>query len=254
MGGIELPPIKAGQPDKGGRCSPSRGKSGAIAACARPFFRQIDQAVLTRCQAATFRYSQTMEMFLVMMKKSFALLLLGFAVACSRQELDTAVGPVEEDPVDTSDADAEAAAAEAARRAELERCEREGARERERVRSALAEMVFFDYDEAVLRPDANETLRPKVDLLRDHSGLRIRVEGHADERGTSEYNIALGNERADAVIQYMTAFGLDAGRFSAVSYGEEQPLRMGSNESAWSQNRRAEFVITAGEIETRPCP
>ena len=72
------------------------------------------------------------------------------------------------------------------------------------------------------------------------------MEGHADERGTSEYNIALGDERAESVIQFLTNFGLDDGRFSSVSYGEERPMAQGSNEGAWARNRRVEFVITAG--------
>lgn len=135
---------------------------------------------------------------------------------------------------------------EARRRAEMEAAERERQRRAEAARQTLRETVYFDYDEAVIRSDTETSLRAKLDILRANPGVRLRMEGHADERGTSEYNIALGNERSESVIQFFTGFGLDAGRFGSVSYGEERPAAQGSNESAWAQNRRVEFVITAG--------
>ena len=137
-------------------------------------------------------------------------------------------------------------AEEARRRAAMEEAERERQRAAEMARRTLMETVYFDYDEATIRSDTESSLRAKLDILRDNPGVRLRMEGHADERGTSEYNIALGNERAEAVIQFLTGFGLDSGRFASVSYGEEQPAAQGSNEAAWAQNRRVEFVITAG--------
>ena len=137
-------------------------------------------------------------------------------------------------------------AEEARRRAEMEAAERERQRAAEAARRALTETVYFDYDEATIRSDTESSLRAKLDILRDNPGVQLRMEGHADERGTSEYNIALGNERAEAVIQFLTGFGLDGGRFASVSYGEEQPVAQGSTEAAWAQNRRVEFVITAG--------
>ena len=136
-------------------------------------------------------------------------------------------------------------------RAEQERMEREAARRTESLRQTLREVVYFDYDESSIRSDTQEKLRAKADVLRGNPGVSLRMEGHADERGTSEYNIALGNERAEAVIQTLAGFGLDANRFSSVSYGEERPMAQGSNESAWSRNRRVEFVITAGGDELR---
>ena len=137
-------------------------------------------------------------------------------------------------------------AEEARRRAEMEAAERERQRAAEAARRTLTETVYFDYDEATIRSDTESSLRAKLDILRDNPGVQLRMEGHADERGTSEYNIALGNERAEAVIQFLTGFGLDGGRFASVSYGEEQPVAQGSTEAAWAQNRRVEFVITAG--------
>lgn len=120
------------------------------------------------------------------------------------------------------------------------------------ARATLEEMVFFDYDEAALRPDAERLLRQKAEILRASPAVQIRIEGHADERGSTEYNIALGNERAEAVRQFFVSFGLDASRFAITSYGEERPLAQGSNESAWARNRRAEFVITAGANQINP--
>lgn len=137
-------------------------------------------------------------------------------------------------------------AEEARMRAEREAAERERQRAAEAVRQSLRETVYFDYDEATIRSDTESMLRNKADILRDNPGVQLRMEGHADERGTSEYNIALGNERADAVIQFLAGFGLDAGRFDSVSYGEARPAAQGSTEEAWARNRRVEFVITAG--------
>lgn len=130
---------------------------------------------------------------------------------------------------------AAAAAAEAARRAEIER-----------KRGILTEMVFFDFDMAEIRPDARATLDAKVQILREEPTVRLRIEGHADERGSTEYNMALGLRRAEAVKAYFVNFGLAADRFETISYGEERPLVRESNEAAWARNRRAEFQILSG--------
>ncbi len=114
------------------------------------------------------------------------------------------------------------------------------------ARRTLQQTVYFDYDESTITMATEAALRAKVELLRSNPGVRLRMEGHADERGTSEYNIALGNERAESVIQFLTNFGLSGDRFTSVSYGEEQPAMQGSNEESWALNRRVEFVITAG--------
>lgn len=142
---------------------------------------------------------------------------------------------------------------EAARRAEEER------RAAEARRRAIAEatetlemMIHFDYDMSEIRPDAERILREKVEILRNSPQVRLQIEGHADERGSNEYNLALGNRRAQAVVDFFTNFGLDGARFSIISYGEEQPLVAASNEDAWAQNRRAEFNITAGRDSINP--
>jgi peptidoglycan-associated lipoprotein len=118
--------------------------------------------------------------------------------------------------------------------------------EMRRLRAVLEQLVYFDYDEATIRMDAQESLAAKVPHLRQNPGIRIRIEGHADERGSVEYNLALGMRRANAVRDYLLGFGLDASRFETQSFGEDRPLAQGSNESAWSQNRRAEFRVTTG--------
>ena len=150
------------------------------------------------------------------------------------------------------------AAAEAARRAEAERLAAERAAEAERqrqiraARATLEEMVFFDYDMSEIRDDAEATLREKVDILRASPQVQIRIEGHADDRGSTEYNMALGNRRAEAVRQFLVGFGLAENRFEIVSFGEGRPLEQGATESAWARNRRGQFVITAGANAINP--
>lgn len=116
--------------------------------------------------------------------------------------------------------------------------------ERDRVMTVLAERVHFDFDKSDIRPDAEEVLQRKVTVLREYPGVELRLEGHCDERGSNEYNLALGQRRAEAVKRYLVSYGLSAGRFATISYGEERPLDRGSNEEAWATNRRAEFTIT----------
>jgi peptidoglycan-associated lipoprotein len=150
------------------------------------------------------------------------------------------------------------AAAEAARRAEAERVRAERAAEAERqrlireARSVLEEMVFFDYDVSDIRDDAAADLRAKVDILRASPQVQLRIEGHADERGSTEYNMALGNRRAEAVRQFLTGFGLAENRFEIVSFGEGRPLQQGATEASWARNRRGQFVITAGANAINP--
>ncbi|MCH1570143.1 MAG: OmpA family protein [Longimicrobiales bacterium] len=150
------------------------------------------------------------------------------------------------------------AAAEAERRAEAQRLAAERAAEAERQRAAraaratLEEMVFFDYDMSEIRDDAQASLRAKVDILRASPQVQIRIEGHADERGSTEYNMALGNRRAEAIRQFLAGFGLAENRFEIVSFGEGRPLQQGSTESDWARNRRGQFVITAGANAINP--
>ena len=133
------------------------------------------------------------------------------------------------------------AAEEARRREEAER-ERAGAA----IRTELMEMVFFDYDAATIRDDAKSVLDRKVAILRNNPQVTLRIEGHADERGSVEYNLALSLRRANAIRDYLSNFQLDANRFEVVPLGEERPLSSGTSESDYARNRRGEFVIVAG--------
>lgn len=104
------------------------------------------------------------------------------------------------------------------------------------------EDVFFDYDRANLREEARSVLNQNGKVLNENSDATLLLEGHCDERGTVEYNLALGERRANAVKNYLVQYGVDSGRLSTISYGEERAFAEGHDESAWSQNRRVHFV------------
>ncbi len=114
------------------------------------------------------------------------------------------------------------------------------------VTNAMTERILFDFDRSDLRTDARSTLDRKVAFFQANPSMRIRVSGHADERGSDEYNLALGQRRASSAKAYLVQQGIDAGRIDIVSYGEERPVCTESNESCWQQNRRDEFEIIAG--------
>jgi len=114
------------------------------------------------------------------------------------------------------------------------------------VKTILATMIHFDYDKAIIRGGDASVLDQKVAILQANPGLRIRISGHCDERGSDEYNLALGNRRATAAKQYVVSHGIDGSRIETVSYGEERPLASGHDEDAWAQNRRDEFEILGG--------
>ena len=103
--------------------------------------------------------------------------------------------------------------------------------------------VFFDLDSYTLRDDARGALDANAKLLRDNAGTKIVIEGHCDERGTVEYNQALGERRAQAARDYLTRAGIDEGRMQIVSYGKERPFDPGHDEAAWAKNRRAHFAL-----------
>jgi peptidoglycan-associated lipoprotein len=116
----------------------------------------------------------------------------------------------------------------------------------ERARNTLLATIYFDYDADDIRGDAKAALDAKLPILRANSAVSIRIAGHADERGSDQYNDALGQRRAASARRYLSDNGIDASRIAIVSYGEQRPAMSGSDESAWSLNRRAEFEITAG--------
>ena len=116
----------------------------------------------------------------------------------------------------------------------------------EAMRTLVGTMIHFEYDQATIRPDDAGVLDQKVAILQANPNLRIRISGHCDERGSDEYNLALGNRRATSAKQYLVSHDIDAGRIETVSYGEERPLAPGHDDNAWAQNRRGEFEIIAG--------
>ncbi len=179
------------------------------------------------------------------------LILVAFLVAsvpltaCRREQPPPPPPPAEEttsEPAPQEDRDDD----------EARRAAEERARAVAEARGALEQRVHFDYDESTIRPDTERILLEKVEILQASPDVRLRIEGHCDERGSVEYNLALGNRRAEAVRQFLVNYGIDESRLETVSYGQERPLVAESNESAWAQNRRAEFIVTAGGDQINP--
>ncbi|MEX0912469.1 MAG: OmpA family protein [Gemmatimonadota bacterium] len=187
------------------------------------------------------------------LRLAVALALVVFAIAgCSRNTPEAAPAPV----ASNNDADAAAraradsiAAAELARRQAEERALQQ---QMARAQEILSSVVLFAYDSDELDPEAEERLRTKAAILRANPTLELRVEGHADERGSTEYNLALGQRRAESIRSFLAGYGITENRLATISYGKERPTVMGSSESAWRQNRRGEFAVTAGEISAIP--
>lgn len=109
--------------------------------------------------------------------------------------------------------------------------------------SMLLRDIHFDYDDSSLRPDAEDVLNANAGVLLDNMWVNVTIEGHCDERGTVEYNLALGERRALSAKRYLVSYGIDESRISIISYGKERPLATGHTEEAWAKNRRAHFVV-----------
>lgn len=106
------------------------------------------------------------------------------------------------------------------------------------------ETVYFAFDDYTLNMDAQQRLQGMADHLKNSQNAVVQIEGHCDERGSIEYNLALGERRAQSVKNYLVQLGVDAARLSTISYGEEKPATDGHDETAWSKNRRAEFTVS----------
>jgi peptidoglycan-associated lipoprotein len=182
------------------------------------------------------------------------------AAGCGKKTPDT-IAPVanadsaaaaeraRQDSIDAARADADRQAREAAERLAAQRAADSAAaaaRGADEVKTMVAAMIHFDYDKSNIRPDDAGILDQKVAILQANPDLRIRIGGHCDERGSDEYNLALGNRRAQAAKQYLVSHGIDASRIETQSWGEERALVDGHDEGAWSQNRRDEFEIIGG--------
>jgi len=188
------------------------------------------------------------------------------AVACGSKKPAPATAPTPQPNADSTAAADKArkdSAAEAARLAqeEADRLAQQRAADSmaalghttDAVRAMLAEMIHFDFDKSNIRPGDAGVLDQKIGILQANPAARIRIAGHCDERGSDEYNLALGNRRATASKQYLVSHGIDAGRIETISYGEERPLDPGHNEDAWAKNRRAEFeIVSGGDVLKQP--
>ena len=175
-------------------------------------------------------------------------MLLALGVSCAKKQvtMETQEMAAEEGAAQQS-AEDEAARREAEemRRAREARQRQQAASMSEEARLAAFEdeNIHFDFDKYVLTPQAMMILDDKAAYLREHSGMRVLVEGHADDRGSNEYNLALGDRRANSAKNYLVKSGVAASRITTISYGEEQPLCRQQNESCWSRNRRGQFSV-----------
>lgn len=113
----------------------------------------------------------------------------------------------------------------------------------EELNATVGDRVFFDFDRYNLSAEARSTVGSWAAWMKQHQNVSLKIEGHADERGTREYNLALGARRANAVKDYLTALGVAGSRVQTVSFGKERPAVLGSNDSAWAQNRRSAAVV-----------
>ena len=176
-----------------------------------------------------------------------AVVMVGLA-GCRRKPVETAPPPATTTTV-SNPAPTPAPACDAACEAEKRRAEEEARRRAaEAARGALTATIYFDYDRSDITDDGRAKLDAKVPVLTQNTGIRIRIAGHTDSRGSDEYNLALGQRRAAAAKRYLTDRGIDAARIEIVSFGEERPTCGDEAEGCWSRNRRDEFEITVGEI------
>ncbi|MDQ6827383.1 MAG: OmpA family protein [Gemmatimonadota bacterium] len=149
-------------------------------------------------------------------------------------------------------ADAARRDADARARADADRIAAERSGAVAAMRATLAQAIYFEYDSDALSDDARAKLDAKLAIMTANTGLRLRVAGSTDERGSDEYNIALGQRRAAAAKRYLSQHGIADDRIDIISLGEEKPVATGHDESSWSQNRRDEFEITAGGDQLMP--
>lgn len=170
----------------------------------------------------------------------FATLLLAGCASTETEEMDTGMEPDAQEPEMTMEAPAPAEPEEPTWRVSDRGnlvIDLPGAPLEE-----LEGVVYFDFDQAIVKRGFHEELDKHAQFLADNRNQNVRLEGHADERGTREYNLALGERRANAVRAYLVAQGASGSQIEVISFGEEQPAVMGSNEAAWAKNRRVEIV------------
>jgi len=181
--------------------------------------------------------------------------------ACSKKAPETAPAPapaVNQDSINAEQARRDSIArADQARRDSIARAQAEAERmgaAREAAVRTLQAKIFFAFDKDLLSDTATAALDAKIAILNASPDVHIRIAGNADERGSDEYNLALGQRRAASAKRYLTDHGIAADRIDLISYGEERPAAMGHDEESWAQNRRDEFEITAGENSIKGAP
>jgi len=154
-----------------------------------------------------------------------------FTASCAKKAVEPEPAVVEEDAAAKAAAE-KVAAEEAAKRAKMDATE-----------LFLYEEIYFEFDKSDLLPESQEVLRRKAEFLKDSPDVMVIIEGHCDERGTNEYNLALGDRRASSAKAFLVNLGIAGSRLTCISYGEERPADPGHNEAAWAKNRRDHFTI-----------
>ena len=177
------------------------------------------------------------EIFYMIIKLFTGALLVFFLAACSTTPKDTADSSGSGSTSSSSDVSSSGSDSTSSDSASIE----PGSQEDLIVN--VGDRVFFNYDSFELDSDAQELLQDQVAWLKQHSGVSVIIEGHCDERGTREYNLALGEKRAQSVKNYLIGLGISSDRVSTISYGKERPAVVGSNDGAWAQNRRSVTLV-----------
>ncbi len=184
------------------------------------------------------------KMMIVLVALAFACSALFLMTSCAKKQVMTGA-PEKKPPVVVAPPPGDT---DAYRRAEAERQARLAAlasseQVRGEIRAFEAENIQFDFDKSELKPEARAILVKKAEWLRSNPEFSVRVEGHCDERGTNEYNLALGERRANSAWKFLNALGISGNRMTTISYGEERAADPRHNETAWSKNRRDEFKL-----------
>ena len=189
------------------------------------------------------------------MNKKTMMILITLAIACSALFLmtscatqkETTVEEVTPPPAGPSEAEIQAAREKeeeaAQERMEQERRRKDEALVRQEMEDFESDHIYFDFDKSELTAEAGTVLRKKAEYLKRNPKYAVRIEGNCDERGTNEYNLALGERRAHAALDFLATLGVSGDRMSTISYGEEKPLDSGSGEDAWAKNRNDQFNL-----------
>jgi peptidoglycan-associated lipoprotein len=189
------------------------------------------------------------------MNKKTMIVLIALAIACSALFLMTSCTkkevtmeePAPPPPSGPSEAELQAEREAKARAEQERRAQEEKRRAEAKIRQEMKDFesinIYFDFDKSELTAEAQAVLMKKADYLKKNPTYAVRIEGNCDERGTNEYNLALGERRAHAAKDFLQSLGVSEGRMSTISYGEEKPLDSGSSEAAWAKNRNDQFVL-----------